>query len=258
MCDQPILSLRGCTKTITLHILGGKQVQPIEQVSFDVGEGEIVALIGSSGAGKSTVVKAVHRTYLLDAGEILYRRTTGETIDIASASDREVLELRRVEIGFVSQFLKVEPRISALNVVAMPLLRRGVTPDEARDRAVILLRQLDIEESLWGSYPSLFSGGEQQRVNVARALVSEPRLLLADEPTSALDAANTERVVECLLAAQERGMTLLGIFHDPAVVRRLASHVVLLRHGRVVQTGPVEAVDLPRFASPYELGPRLS
>ncbi|MFN0073521.1 MAG: phosphonate C-P lyase system protein PhnL [Chloroflexota bacterium] len=257
MSNLPILSLRGCTKTITLHILGGKQVRPIVDLSFDIQAGELVALVGASGAGKSTVVKAVHRTYLLDGGEILYRRATGEVIDLVQASDRAVIALRRAEIGFVSQFLKVEPRVSTLNVVALPLLRRGVSPDEARERAAALLRRLDIAESLWESYPSLFSGGEQQRVNVARALVSEPRLLLADEPTSALDAANTERVIEALHDARSRGMTLLGIFHDPAVVERLANRVVYLEHGRVRAQGQIGEIDLPRFQVTQELGPRI-
>lgn len=257
MTESPILSLRDCTKTIILHILGGKQVRPISNVTFDVDEGEFVALVGTSGAGKSTVVKAVHRTYLLDSGRIDFRRADGRDADLVRASDREIIDLRRTEIGFVSQFLKVEPRVSTLNVVALPLLRAGVAPDEARDRAALLLRQLDIAESLWASYPSLFSGGEQQRVNVARALISEPRLLLADEPTSALDAANTERVIETLLEARARGMTLLGIFHDPAVVRRLADRVVHLEQGQVRAHGRVDDVELPRFELTQELGPRI-
>ena len=257
MLDSIILSLQGCSKTITLHILGGKQVRPLQSVSFDVQTGEYVALVGSSGAGKSSVVKAVHRTYLLDDGRVLYRRSSGDVVDLVGASDRDVIELRRSQIGFVSQFLKVEPRVSAMNVVAMPLLRRGVARDEARDRAALLLRRLDIPEALWESYPSLFSGGEQQRVNVARALVSEPRLLLADEPTSALDTANTERVVDTLRDARSRGMTLLGIFHDPQVVKRLADRVVLMERGQVKATGRPDEIELPGMEIFQEQGPRI-
>jgi alpha-D-ribose 1-methylphosphonate 5-triphosphate synthase subunit PhnL len=241
----PILQLRGVSKTITLHILKGKVVRPIVDVSFDVAPGEIVALVGASGAGKSSVVKTIHRTYLPPAGQILYRDSEGDVVDLATAPDRRVLELRRREIGFVSQFLKVEPRVPALDVVAMPLRRRGVAEDEARERAASWLRELDVPADLWSSYPALFSGGEQQRINVARALVSRPRLLLADEPTSALDALNTDRVVAALDRARREGTAVVGIFHDAAVIGRLANQVVRLEGGRVVAVGRVGEIEIP-------------
>lgn len=253
----PMLSLRGLSKTITLHILDGAVVEPFRDVSFDVEAGEFVAVVGPSGSGKSSIVKTVHRTYLATGGEAWFRREDGALIDLAAASDREVVGLRRREIGFVSQFLKVEPRVPALDVVAGPLRRRGVDLDEARGRAGELLEALDVPRRLWGSYPTLFSGGEQQRINIARALIGGPRLLLADEPTSALDAANTGRVVELLGAARARGMTILGVFHDIDLIERLADRVVVMGDGRVAAQGRPGEVEIPRLEARQEFAPRV-
>jgi len=254
---SPILSLRGLGKTITLHILGGATVEPFREVSFVVGEGEFVAVVGPSGSGKSSIVKTVHRTYLPTEGEAWFRAADGSLLDLAAISDRAVVGLRRREIGFVSQFLKVEPRVPALDVVAGPLRRRGVAVEAARARAAELLEALAIPHRLWGSYPTLFSGGEQQRINIARALIGEPRLLLADEPTSALDAANTGHVVDLLDQARERGMSILGVFHDIDLIERLADRVIVMRDGRVAAQGRVGEVEIPRVATQQEFAPRV-
>lgn len=253
----PLLSLRGLSKRITLHILDGAVVEPFSDVSFDVDEGQFVAIVGPSGSGKSSIVKTVHRTYLPTAGDALYRTAAGATVDLAAAPDRRIVALRRREIGFVSQFLKVEPRVHALDVVAGPLLHRGVDRAEARARAGELLEALDIPQRLWGSYPTLFSGGEQQRINIARALITTPRLLLADEPTSALDALNTARVVDLLLAARREGTTILGVFHDIDLIERLADRVIVMRDGRVAAQGRVGEVEIPRVESRQEFAPRV-
>jgi alpha-D-ribose 1-methylphosphonate 5-triphosphate synthase subunit PhnL len=254
---EPILQLKGLGKAITLHILDGATVEPFTEVSFDVFPGQLVAVVGPSGSGKSSIIKTVHRTYMASGGRALYRSEAGELIDLASASDREIIRLRRNEIGFVSQFLKVEPRLPAIDVVALPLLRRGSDGDEARSRAEVLLRDLDVPERLWGSYPALFSGGEQQRVNIARALISRPRLLLADEPTSALDAENTARVVELLLRAREEGTTIVGVFHDIDLIERLADWVVVMKAGRLHDQGPVGNVEIPHLELRQEFAPRI-
>jgi alpha-D-ribose 1-methylphosphonate 5-triphosphate synthase subunit PhnL len=168
-----------------------------------------------------------------------------------------VLRLRRREIGFVSQFLRVEPRVPAQDVVAAPLLRHGVNRDEALERAGHLLERLDLPKRLWSSFPTLFSGGEQQRVNIARALIAEPRLLLADEPTSALDAMNTGRVVELLTEARAAGITIVGVFHDIQLIERLADRIVVMENGRIKASGMVGEVEIPRFDLRQEFAPRV-
>ncbi len=253
----PLLSVRGLGKTIRLHILGGAEIHPFSDVSFDVQQGDLVVIAGPSGSGKSSVIKTIHRTYLASEGSVLYRSAAGESLDLVAAPDRTMIRLRNTEIGFVSQFLKVEPRVPAIDVVARPLVKKGVERDEARDRAASLLKRLDVPESLWSSYPALFSGGEQQRVNIARALVAQPRLLLADEPTSALDSANTGRVVETLLDARQAGMTLVGVFHDVALIERIADRVIVMGNGRVQSQGRIGEVAIPRFELQQEFAPRV-
>jgi len=257
MNEAPILSLSGLSKTITLHILDGATVEPFQDVSFSVEEGEFVVIVGPSGSGKSSIVKTVHRTYLASDGAAWFRCEDGSLVDLVAASDRTVVQLRRREIGFVSQFLKVEPRVPALDVVAGPLLRRGVEPEAARGKATELLEALAVPMRLWGSYPTLFSGGEQQRINIARALIGGPRLLLADEPTSALDTANTNRVIELLLDARQRGMTILGVFHDIDLIERLADRVIVMRDGQVAAQGRVGEVEIPRYETQQEFAPRV-
>lgn len=253
----PILDIRGLGKRITLHVLGGAVIEPFSDVSFEVLEGEFVAIVGPSGSGKSSVVKTIHRTYLASAGSATYRTAAGELIDLASAPDRTMIELRRREIGFVSQFLRVEPRVPAIDIVARPLIRMGASEESARARAAGLLERLNVPERLWNSYPTLFSGGEQQRINIARALITSPRMLLADEPTSALDATNTARAVETILEARERGLTVVGVFHDVDLIQRIADRVVVMREGRLVSAGPVGEVEIPRFELQQEVAPRV-
>ncbi|HLF76213.1 MAG TPA: ATP-binding cassette domain-containing protein [Dehalococcoidia bacterium] len=257
MQEPRILELEGLSKTITLHILDSSEVEPFKDVSFHVDEGEFVAIVGPSGSGKSSIVKAIHRTYLPTAGAAHYRTAASEVVDLASAPDRRLIQLRRHEIGFVSQFLKVEPRVPAVDVVAGPLLRRGLERAEARSQARGLLERLDIPQKLWGSYPTLFSGGEQQRVNIARALIARPRLLLADEPTSALDTMNTGRVIELLTETRRQGMTIVGVFHDLELIERLADRVIVMEGGRVIAQGPVGQVEIPRFDLKQEFAPRV-
>ena len=252
-----LLSIRNLSKRITLHILDGKIVEPFSDVSFDAEPGEFVAIVGASGSGKSSVLKAINRTYLTTGGEILYTDADGRQVDLATLSDPELIHVRRRDIGYVSQFLRPEPRIPAIDVVAMPLLRRGVERDVAFKRAAQLLEQLDVDTALWSSYPTLFSGGEQQRISIARALIARPRLLLADEPTSALDSINVARAIEALQEARQDGMTVVGIFHDVELVRMLADRVVLMEHGRVKAVGRVGEVDIPRAQPLQELAPRI-
>ncbi|AMV73718.1 ATP-binding cassette domain-containing protein [Desulfuromonas carbonis] len=219
-----MLTVTNLTKSFTIHALGGERIAAIHDISFAVARGEFLALAGPSGAGKSTVLKCLYRTYLPERGEIRYDSEQFGSVDLAAASERQVLAIRQRELGYVSQFLQVIPRVTAREVIMEPILsRNGVTGDEARARAEELLERLRIPSRLWDAYPLTFSGGEQQRINIARAIAWRPRLLLVDEPTASLDAASIDIVLEMLDELRRAGTTLVGIFHDPEIMQRVAT-----------------------------------
>ncbi|EEA00992.1 phosphonate C-P lyase system protein PhnL [Burkholderia sp. H160] len=222
-----ILTVKNLSKHFALHDQR-KTIPSCANVSFAVEPGRLSALIGPTGAGKSSVLKCIYRTYLPSAGSLLFRTGAGETVDLAQASEHEVLALRKSEIGFVTQFLHCLPRKAAVDVVAEPLLVRGATRAEARDNARELLDALNVPERLWEVPPATFSGGEKQRVNLARGLVARPRLLLLDEPTASLDPRTTDKVVEILQGIKAEGVAMLAIFHHPDLVARLADQVIEL------------------------------
>lgn len=222
-----ILTIENYAKTFHLHERD-QRIPSAAQVNLSVYPGKLTALIGPTGAGKSSVLKGVYRTYLPSAGRILYRTAAGEVIDLAQADEHRMLELRKSEIGFVTQFLHCLPRKSALDVVAEPLIVRGVTSETARGSAADLLTQLAVPTHLWSVSPATFSGGEKQRVNLARGLIARPRLLLLDEPTASLDPATTDRVVAHIEKLKAEGIAMLAIFHHPELVRRLADSVITL------------------------------
>ncbi len=207
------LVARKLHKTFTLHTQGGISLAVLTGVSLKVQPGECVALTGPSGAGKSTLLRCLYGNYLPQAGEVLVRHQ-GETLDLVGAEPRRILAVRRATIGYVSQFLRVIPRVATLDLVCEPLRALGIGPDESRSRAQELLRRLRIPEALWPLPPATFSGGEQQRVNVARTLVVDYPILLVDEPTASLDADNRGTVLEMLGEARDRGAAIVGIFHD--------------------------------------------
>lgn len=238
MTNTPHLSVRGLHKQFVLHLLDGKQLTGFADVTLDVPAGRFVGIAGRSGSGKSSLLKCIYRTYLADGGEMLYRRADGSTVDLATADDDTMLELRADEIGYVSQFLRPTPRVRALDLAARPLTRRGVPLAQARERVAELFARLELPRELWDGYPILFSGGEQQRVNLTRALVAEPRLMLLDEPTSALDESLQERVVELLAEAGGRGTTMIGVMHDTALLAQLADMVITMEHGKIVDRQP--------------------
>lgn len=237
----PYLRVRNLTKTFHLHILHGKTITGFTDVSFDVPRGAFVGIAGQSGSGKSSLLKCLYRTYLADSGEILLTGQDGTSIDLVRADDDTILDLRTDEIGYVSQFLHPTPRVTALDLAARPLVRLGVAREEAHERVAGFFQRLALPEDLWDGFPILFSGGEQQRVNLARALASDSRLLLLDEPTSALDAGLQEVVVELLAARRDRGTTMIGIMHDAALLSELSNVLVRMDHGRV--TGIDAAAD---------------
>jgi alpha-D-ribose 1-methylphosphonate 5-triphosphate synthase subunit PhnL len=212
------------SKSFTLHNQGGVVLPVLRHVDFSVRPGECVALHGPSGAGKSTLLRTLYANYKPQAGQIRIRHK-GNWVDMAGAEARDLLAVRRYTLGYVSQFLRAVPRVPAVDVVAEPLRLQGVPAATAHDRASSLLARLRIPERLWRLAPSTFSGGEQQRVNIARGFVADYPVLLLDEPTAALDAANRAVVVELIQEAKARGAGIVGIFHDQAVRDAVASRL---------------------------------
>ena len=223
----PALEIHGLAKAFTLHVQGGVTLPVLKDVSLAVHPGECVVLADPSGAGKSTLLRAVYGNYLAQAGRILVRHG-GRMVDMVGASPRLVLEIRRHTIGYVSQFLRVIPRVPTDQVVAGTLRARGVSAAEALDRARVVLARLGIPERLWPLSPVTFSGGEQQRVNVARVFVAEYPILLLDEPTASLDAASRLAVVDLIGEARRRGAAVLGTVHDVQVRGEVATRVQTL------------------------------
>lgn len=221
-----MITVHNLAKIFTLHILGEKKIEACRDISFRVPPGGFLGLAGPSGAGKSTVLKCLYRTYLATSGAIRYNSAAYGLVDLATLPDRDVIDIRHREMGYVSQFLQVIPRVSALDVVMEPILsRNGVTREAARKRAIDLLERLRIPAHLFDAYPATFSGGEQQRVNIARAVSWKPRLLLLDEPTASLDRDSVGIVLEILKELRWEGTTMIGIFHDAALLQKVTDSV---------------------------------
>lgn len=216
--------ISGLSKNFTLHNQGAVCVPVFADLALNVQHGECVVLTGDSGTGKSTLLRSIYANCLPGAGAVEVRHD-GRMIDITHAPSHVVLEVRRRSLGYVSQFLRVIPRISTLRLVMEPLLEHGVGAAEARARAEILLARLNLPAALWSLPPATFSGGEQQRVNIARVMVRDYPVLLLDEPTAALDAANRATVVALMNEARARGTAMIGIFHDDAVRSAVATRL---------------------------------
>jgi len=208
-----VLRATGLTKSFTLHLQGGVRLEVLRDHALEIAAGECVALSGPSGAGKSTLLRALYGNYLVDAGEILIRHRDAMT-DVVTSRPELILEIRRETMGYVSQFLRAMPRVSALAIVASGPLARGAEEAAARAAAAAMLERLGIAPRLHALPPATFSGGEQQRVNLARAFICDWPILLLDEPTASLDAANRDIVIGLIREARERGSALAGIFHD--------------------------------------------
>jgi len=215
------IEVRDLGKSFTLHNQGGTVIPVMSGGALSVAPGECVGLVGASGSGKSTLMRMIWGNYLAQAGSIM----VGD-LDVAQAAPRQIIALRRQTLGYVSQFLRVVPRVPTLDVVAEPLRVLGVEDDQARARAAQLLARLNIPERLWSLSPTTFSGGEQQRVNIARGFAHPYPALLLDEPTASLDTANREVVLSLIKEAKARGAAILGIFHDEAARDRVCDRVV--------------------------------
>ncbi|MCC6717692.1 MAG: phosphonate C-P lyase system protein PhnL [Acetobacteraceae bacterium] len=214
-----MLRVEGLDKQFTLHLRGGLHLPVLHAVELAVHAGECVALAGPSGAGKSTLLRSLYGNYRADAGRILVRHD-GEMVDIARAPPRTVVQVRAKTLGYVSQFLRVVPRVPALDIVA------EAAPDRSREAAAALLHRLNIPARLHALPPATFSGGEQQRVNLARGFIGGHPILLLDEPTASLDAANRDIVIAMIADAKARGVAIVGIFHDAEVRGRVADRLL--------------------------------
>jgi len=223
---EPLVDLESVSKTFTLHLREGTRLEVVSDVSFAVHPGECVVLGGPSGAGKSSLLKMIYGNYRCDAGAIRVRETDGGIVDVAIAPPREVLRLRRTTMGYVSQFLRVIPRVGARDVIAAEGREGGLEPAAADARARDLLALMNLPERLWELPPATFSGGEQQRVNIARGLIAPRSVLLLDEPTASLDAANRAVVIDLIREKRAAGCALIGIFHDADVREAVATRVV--------------------------------
>lgn len=212
-------------KSFTMHLRDGIRLPVVADVSFSVAAGECVVLGGPSGIGKSSLLKMTYGNYGVDGGQILVSHRD-RIVDLATADPRTVIDVRRHTMGYVSQFLRTVPRVAAIDVVAEPLLARGASPEAARDRAAELLSQLNLPKDLWQLPPATFSGGEQQRVNIARGFITDHTILLLDEPTASLDARNRRVVVDLIEAKKKAGVALLGIFHDEEVREAVADRIL--------------------------------
>ncbi|HWV81838.1 MAG TPA: phosphonate C-P lyase system protein PhnL [Hyphomicrobiaceae bacterium] len=222
---REMIRLDDVAKTFVMHLRGGARLPVVGGVSFAVAGGECVVLGGPSGTGKSSILKMIYGNYRADGGRIEINGPAG-WVDIARAMPRSVLALRKSTIGYVSQFLRVIPRIGALDIVMSAARETSLDDRAARARAASLLTMLHVPERLWGLPPATFSGGEQQRINIARGFAAERPILLLDEPTASLDATNRAAVVELIEARKRAGAAIVGIFHDEDVRDRVADRII--------------------------------
>ncbi|MEM0977850.1 MAG: phosphonate C-P lyase system protein PhnL [Pseudomonadota bacterium] len=216
-----MIEVQNVQKSFTLHNQGSQTISVMTGAQLSVQQGECVALTGASGAGKSTLMRMIYGNYLVKSGSL----TVGD-VDVANAAPRQIIEMRKHTLGYVSQFLRVVPRVSTVDVVAEPLLQVGRSLDEAQARAKDLLARLRIPTTLWSLSPLTFSGGEQQRVNIARGFAYDYPAMLLDEPTASLDGANRETVLELVRDAKKRGAAIIGIFHDEAARKAVCDREV--------------------------------
>ena len=221
----PALELRDVAKSFTMHLQGGVRLPVVAGVTFSVRAGECVVLAGPSGAGKSSILKMIFGNYRCDQGQILLH-DEARSVDVATATPRQMLELRNTTIGYVSQFLRAVPRVPTIDVVAEPLIVNGVPRETARAKAAELLHELNIRDALLNLPPATFSGGEQQRVNIARGFLPDLPVLLLDEPTASLDADNRAAVRKLIADKKRRGTAIVAVVHDENVRDAIADRIV--------------------------------
>lgn len=250
LSPEAILTVRRLCKGFTLHALGGRVVESLRGISLTLHAGEHVALAGASGAGKSSLLRCLIRNYLPDDGRVVLHNAAGD-VELTTLDDRSMARLRGRDVGYVSQFLNAGPRTSPMQHVLAAARRRLITGQRALDAAAEALSGLGIDQPLWDVDCSVLSGGERQRVNLAAGVVSPPRLLLLDEPVSALDPRNREKALVTIERLAEQGVSVLAVYHDMRVIQRVASRVIVLADGRVIDEGNPHTV-LEKHHSAFE------
>ncbi|MGV3263595.1 phosphonate C-P lyase system protein PhnL [Cytobacillus pseudoceanisediminis] len=227
---ENLLEIRDLSKSFTLHNLG-KNIHAVSGIDIRLGEGDFVGITGKSGSGKSTILKCIFGTYRLQHGSIWYNSKKFGPLNIAEATDRQMIYLRKHEIGYVSQFLNVMPRTTARQLVMQALIEMGRDQVHAEKETEQILSHFELDPELWDSYPATFSGGEKLRLNIARAMVKKPRLLLLDEPTASLDYESKMKVKVLIEQLMQEGTTMLGIFHDLEFMNNLCDMEYNMQNG---------------------------
>ena len=238
-----MLTIKNLSKTFAMHVGDEKQIKCLESVNLTLEPGKALAIIGPSGAGKSSLLKCVYGTYLVSSGNILYTAADKTVYDLANADLQTMRRLRKHEIGYVSQFFHVIPRVAAIDVLSEPLINLGEGRTAARERAQTLLEMVGIPENLWNMYPSTFSGGEKQRLNIIYGIITKPRLVLLDEPTASLDPESKARVLDLIVELKKQNSMILGAFHDFAAMKTVADqsyHIV---------TNKLKSIAIPKTVS---------
>jgi len=230
---EEILAIKHLSKSFTIHNLD-KQIEALHDINIDLNEGEFVGITGKSGSGKSTVFKCIYRTYAPQKGSIWYNSKQFGPLNLAEISERQMIYLRKYEIGYVSQFLSILPRTTAQELVKQAVLEMGQVEEYAEQEANNMLEHFELDRELWNCHPSTFSGGEKLRLNIARAMVKRPRLLLLDEPTASLDYASKLKVRELIEQLKSEGTTMMGIFHDIEFMENLCSREYTMRSGKLM------------------------
>lgn len=227
-----LLEIKNLGKSFNIYSLD-KHIKASQNINISVEKGEFVGIVGKSGSGKSTILKCIYRTYQATSGEIWYDSDKFGLINLTTASERQIIHLRRYEIGYVSQFLHVMPRTTTIEIVEQALLDMGCDKEYARGEAEKILTHFELDRALWDTYPTNFSGGEKLRLNIARAMVKKPRLLLLDEPTASLDNASKLRVKELIEQLKAQGTTMIGIFHDIEFMQDVCDKQFNIADGRI-------------------------
>lgn len=233
--DQPVLELKSVSKRFHMHQQGSITFKVLENVTFSIFPGECVALEGPSGMGKSSILKMIYGNYNVSSGQVLVQKTPNVYVDVALGNAREILQLRQQVFNYVSQFLRVIPRVGAFELIKQevlfhnnfnPLHHKNLSIEALEEKVKEMLNRLNIPKRLWHLPPSTFSGGEQQRINIAKGLINPKPILLLDEPSASLDNENAAIVVELLQEVRDRGTAILGIFHDANVKQKLATRII--------------------------------
>ncbi|MBM7573310.1 phosphonate C-P lyase system protein PhnL [Aquibacillus albus] len=228
---KELLVVEDLQKVFHMHHFNEQHIVGCNGINFSLKKGEFIGVTGKSGAGKSTVLKSIYRTYTPSGGKIYYSSSQFGTIDLVTATERQMIAIRKNEIGYVSQFLNVMPRVTALEIVVDAIMEMGEEAEPAKERAKEILTHFHLPESLWDSFPRTFSGGEKLRLNLAQAMVKRPKLLLLDEPTASLDNHSKQSVKEMILQLKEAGTTMIGIFHDLDFMETVIDHHYNLSEG---------------------------